>query len=199
MMHYMPQNWTSDDTDGLERIKIQYGTSYVYPLSLMTNHVSAVPNHQTGRTTSLDFRGKVAMAGNFGYELDVTSMSEEEKQTVREQVALYKSIRPLVQYGTFYRLLSPYDGEGTAWIIVSDDRKEAVAFYYQRLTTANPPMARMRLDGLDPDQTYVVDGKDELSGSQLMNYGINIDNQVVARDFSSMMVRLRAKDPDKAD
>ncbi len=199
MMHYMPQNWTSDDTDGLERIKIQYGTSYVYPLSLMTNHVSAVPNHQTGRTTSLDFRGKVAMAGNFGYELDVTSMSEEEKQTVREQVALYKSIRSLVQYGTFYRLLSPYDGEGTAWIIVSDDRKEAVAFYYQRLTTANPPMARMRLDGLDPDQTYVVDGKDELSGSQLMNYGINIDNQVVARDFSSMMVRLRAKDPDKAD
>lgn len=193
MMHYMPQNWTSDDTDGLERLKIQYGTSLVYPTSLMTNHVSAVPNHQTGRITSLDFRGKVAMSGNFGYELDVTTMSDEEKEIVKEQITVYKSIRRLVQYGTFYRLLSPFQGESTGWITVSEDKQEAVAFYYQRLTTANPPMGKMRLDGLNPELTYVVNDEYEVSGSQLMNYGINIDNQVLGRDFSSMMIHLKAK------
>jgi alpha-galactosidase len=125
MLYYMPQTWTSDDTDAIERLKIQYGTSIVYPISSMGAHVSAVPNHQVDRITPLETRGHVAMSGNFGYELDLTKFTEEEKATVKEQVAIYKEIRHLVQFGDFYRLLSPFVGNETAWMFVSDDRKEA--------------------------------------------------------------------------
>lgn len=107
MLFYMPQTWTSDNTDAISRLKIQYGTSIVYPLSAMGSHVSAVPNHQVHRITSLELRGHVAMSGNFGYELDLTRFSEEEKQAVKEQVALYKELRKLVQFGEQFRLLSP--------------------------------------------------------------------------------------------
>src|SRR5690606_37870084 len=110
MLHYMPQTWTSDNTDAVSRLKIQYGTSIVYPISTMGAHVSAVPNHQVGRMTSLETRGNVALSGNFGYELDLTKFTEEEKAAVTEQVKLYKDIRPLVQFGDFYRLASPFEG-----------------------------------------------------------------------------------------
>src|SRR5690606_7230104 len=102
-LYYMPQTWTSDNTDAISRLKIQYGTSIVYPVSSMGSHVSAVPNHQVGRITSLDTRGNVALSGNFGYELDLTQFADEEKVLVKEQVAKYKEIRHLVQFGDFYR------------------------------------------------------------------------------------------------
>ena len=111
MLYYMPQTWTSDNTDAVSRLKIQYGTSLVYPIISMGSHVSAVPNHQVNRITSLDMRGDVAMSGNLGYELDLTKLSKVEKETVKKQVAKYKEVRKLVQFGDFYRLHSPFEGK----------------------------------------------------------------------------------------
>ena len=102
-LHYMPQSWTSDNTDAMERLKIQYGTSIAYPISSMTAHVSQIPNHQTGRTTSLNTRGNVAMSGVLGYELNLTELSQEEKEKIKEQIVTYKEIRQIIQYGKFYR------------------------------------------------------------------------------------------------
>lgn len=124
MLYYMPQTWTSDDTDAVERLKIQYGTSMVYPASSMGAHVSAVPNHQVHRITPLETRGHVAMSGNFGYELDLTKLTEAEREDIRKQVSEYKELRMLIQYGDFYRLLSPFEGNETAWMFVSADKKK---------------------------------------------------------------------------
>lgn len=135
MLYYMPQTWTSDDTDAVERLKIQYGTSMVYPASSMGAHVSAVPNHQVHRITPLETRGHVAMSGNFGYELDLTKLTEAEREDIRKQVSEYKELRMLIQYGDFYRLLSPFEGNETAWMFVSADKKEAFATYFQVLVS----------------------------------------------------------------
>lgn len=197
ILYYMPQTWTSDNTDAAERLKIQYGTSLVYPTSAMTAHVSAVPNHQTGRITSLKFRGEVAMAGNFGYELDITKMSEEEKKEVKAQIALYKEIRELIQFGNFYRLLSPFDGNDTAWMYVTQDKKKAVVFYYLIYTVPNESLIHVKLDGLNPDYNYRFIDKDNLiiSGEQLMNYGINTFGELNKNcDYQSIMWRLCAEE-----
>jgi alpha-galactosidase len=195
MLYYMPQNWTSDDTDGVERLKIQYGTSMVYPSSVMTAHVSAVPNHQTGRIVPLSFRGHVAMAGNFGYELDVTQMSLEEKEKVKEQIAIYKEIRPVVQFGDFYRLLSPFEDKFTSWMYVTEDKSEAVVFFYKILATPNAPLIRFTLEGLNPEYHYSVSGYDSIiSGEQMMNFGLNVPSQLAWGDFTSMLCHLKAID-----
>lgn len=154
MLYYMPQTWTSDNSDAVSRLKIQYGTSLVYPLSSMGAHVSAVPNHQVHRNTSLRTRGHAAMSGNFGYELDLTAFSEQEKEEVREQVKLYKEIRHLVQFGDFYRLRNPFEGNEAAWTIVSEDRSEAVLYYFRILSEANEPIRWLRTMGLDPEGDY---------------------------------------------
>ncbi|SHK62224.1 alpha-galactosidase [Anaerocolumna jejuensis DSM 15929] len=194
ILYYMPQNWTSDDTDAVERLKIQYGTSLVYPVSAMTAHVSAVPNHQTGRVTSLEFRGDVAMAGNFGYELDAAKLSGEEKETVKAQISAYKRLRKLIQYGDFYRLLSPFEGNHTAWMFVSEDKKEAVVFFYRVLNTPNDALYRFSLAGLSEELVYELEGTDSvLSGSQLMNYGLNVPAELTWGDFRSKMFILKAK------
>lgn len=192
MLYYMPQNWTSDDTDAVERLKIQYGTSYVYPTSAMTAHVSAVPNHQTGRIVPIDFRGHVAMAGNFGYELDVTKMLAEEKKLVKEQVKLYKEIREIVQFGELYRLLSPFEDQFTAWMYVTEDKEEAVVFFYKVLTIPNAPLLRFKLDGLNPEYNYMIQELDTpLSGEQLMGYGINVPTELGWGDYRSFMYHLK--------
>ncbi|MCZ4150925.1 alpha-galactosidase, partial [Escherichia coli] len=135
---YMPQTWTSDDTDAIERLAIQYGTSIVYPVSTMGAHVSNVPNHQVHRTTSLTMRGDVAMSGNFGYELDLTALSAEDKALAARQVAQYKEIRSLVQQGDMHRLLSPFEGRGnTAWMFVNEDQSEAFVAFFRVLAEAN--------------------------------------------------------------
>jgi alpha-galactosidase len=194
ILYYMPQNWTSDDTDAVERLKIQYGTSVVYPVCAMTAHVSAAPNHQTGRGTSLGFRHSVAMAGNFGYELDVTRLGGDEKAMLKEQTALCKSIRRLVQFGDLYRLLSPFEGNYTSFLYVSEDKKEAVLFLYKVMNVPNGPLYRFRLDGLAPDYNYRI-GESGLviSGAQLMNYGINEPEEFTWGDFNGKVIRLRAE------
>ncbi|WP_339302045.1 alpha-galactosidase [Paenibacillus sp. FSL K6-2441] len=192
MLYYMPQTWTSDDTDAAERLKIQYGTSIVYPVSTMGAHVSAVPNHQVERTTPLTFRGDVAMSGNFGYELDLTRFTEEEKETAKRQIALYKEIRGLVQQGDLYRLQSPFEGNETAWMFVSPDQSEALLFYFRVLAEPNGPLRSVKLQGLDPAKDYEVAGSGEVyGGDRLMNAGLSMAS--VRGDFSSKMVHLKAK------
>lgn len=191
MLYYMPQTWTSDDTDAVERLKIQYGTSLVYPVSTMGAHVSAVPNHQVGRTTSLEFRGDVAMSGNFGYELDLTKFTDQEKEIAKRQIAVYKEIRGLVQQGDLYRLLSPFEGNETSWMFVSPDRNEALWFYFKVLAEPNAPLKNVKLQGLDPDKDYLLETSGEIyGGDRLMAAGLPVS--MLHGDFSSMWVRLKA-------
>ena len=193
ILYYMPQNWTSDDTDGVERLKIQHGTSIVYPTCAMTAHVSAVPNHQTGRITSMEFRHAVAMRGNFGYELDATKFNDDERTYIKEQVALYKSIRKTIQFGNLYRLDSPFEGNDTSLIYVSEDKREAVVFLYKVLSIPNEPLGRTKLMGLNPSYNYEVGDESIISGQQLMNYGINEPEELSNGDYKGSMLILRAQ------
>lgn len=191
MLYYMPQTWTSDDTDAVERLKIQYGTSLVYPISSIGAHVSAVPNHQVHRMTPLKMRGDVAMSGNFGYELDLTKFTEEEKELVKEQVKQYKEIRSLVQQGDQYRLLSPFEGDETAWMFVSGDRKEALAFYFRVLAKPHPADTRLKLNGLNPDFDYRIEGMDGVwPGDRLMEVGLLVPE--LKGDYASTSFKLTA-------
>ncbi|MCX7709987.1 MAG: alpha-galactosidase [Clostridia bacterium] len=191
MLYFMPQVWTSDNTDAVERLKIQYGTSLIYPLSAMGSHVSAVPNHQVFRSTPLETRGMVAMSGTFGYELDLTKMSDEEKRIVKKQIEMYKEIRHLIQFGDFYRLLNPFESNEAAWIFVSEDKTEAFAAYFSVLAIPNPPLKRLRLDGLDPEKDYRVEGIGKVfGGDELMNSGLAIPE--LQGDFQGVVWRLRS-------
>jgi alpha-galactosidase len=158
LLAYAPQAWTSDDTDAIERLRIQWGASLLYPTSAMGAHVSAVPNHQTGRRTPIATRAAVAFFGVFGYELDATGLTSAERAEVADQVAFYKDHRELLQRGRFVRLRSPFEGDGneTAWMSVSDDRRQAVVGFYQTLTRPNPRVNRLRLRELDPSARYRI-------------------------------------------
>ena len=173
MLYYAPQGWTSDDTDAIERLKIQYGTSMVYPVSCMGSHVSASPNHQTNRVTPIETRADVAYFGTFGYELDLLKLSEEEKAEVRRQIAFMKEKRDLIQKGTFYRLKSPFEGNETAWMIVSEDQKTALVGYYRVMQPVNVGFKRLKLKGLKEDICYKVSGYDyDCYGDELMQAGM---------------------------
>ena len=158
LLAYAPQGWTSDATDAVERLRIQWGTSLVYPLSSMGAHVSAVPNHQVARRTPLATRAASAFFGVFGYELDATAFSEDDRREVADQVAFYRTHRDLLQRGRFVRLVGPFDGDGneTAWMCVAADARHAVVGFYRVLNRPNPGPRRLRLRGLDPAATYRV-------------------------------------------
>jgi alpha-galactosidase len=184
MLYYMPQTWTSDDTDPVERLFIQYGTSLVYPVSTMGAHVSAVPNHQTGRTPPLKMRGDVAMSGNFGYELDLTAFTEDEKQQVREQIQYYKEIQTLVAEGDMYRLASPFEGNTTAWMFVSEEKDEFFFAYFRIQAKVNPAITRIRLQGICPDVIYQCKENGICyRGDELMEIGLIMD---VHGDYQSV-------------
>ena len=200
MLHYSPQVWCSDNTDAVERQKIQYGTSMVYPLSTMGAHVSAVPNHQVNRITPLNTRGNVAYFGAFGYELDLNLLSNEEQEEVKEQIIQYKKYRKLIHQGRFYRIESPFEQEDTAWIVVSEDKKEAIAVYFFNLHHANVGWLRFRLKGLDAEKQYVLSLNDKevsMSGSELMYAGIPLDRNKEGKkygDFSSLLFYIREEE-----
>jgi alpha-galactosidase len=158
ILAFAPQGWTSDDTDAVERLRIQWGTSLVYPLSSMGAHVAAVPNHQVGRVVPLATRAAVAFFGVLGYELDPTALSPQERREVADQVAFYKEHRALFQRGRFVRLRSPFEGRGNeaAWMVVDDDRRRAVVGWYRVLNVPEPAVERIRLRGLDPAAVYRV-------------------------------------------
>lgn len=176
MLYYTPQIWCSDNTDAIERIKIQHGTSFGYPVSTVGSHVSAVPNHQTGRVTNITTRAAVAMAGSFGYELDLNIVSEEEKEMVKTQIADCKKYWNLTHEGLYYRLHDPLENpEAAAWEFVSEDKREALLTVVTLDTHCNPPANYVKLKGLNPDAMYRVEGKSEqYSGSALMYGGIPI-------------------------
>ena len=189
MLYYMPQSWASDDTDAVERLYIQYGTSLVYPLSSMGAHVSAVPNHQVNRTTSLKMRGDVAMSGNFGYELDLTKFTDEEKAEVKKQVAEYKELRKFVPSGEFYRLKNPFEGNTAAWQVISEDGRNVFAAYFQILGKVNPGIMRMKFKALEPEAEYEVVGEDKIySGEELMQIGLLVE---FYGDYQSRTWRLK--------
>ncbi|MEW9700206.1 alpha-galactosidase [Paenibacillus sp. SI8] len=191
MLYYMPQTWTSDNTDAIERLKIQYGMSLVYPVSAIGAHVSAVPNHQVGRMTPLTTRGDTAMSGNFGYELDLTKLSEEEKSIVKEQVLQYKRFRSLVQTGNYYRLLSPFAGNESSWMFISEDQTEALVFYFRVLAESNIPVRRLKLHGLNPELVYVNTGTAQMmSGDRLLHDGLSLPQ--VKGDYASTWIHLQA-------
>ena len=193
MLHYMPQTWTSDNTDALCRCQIQYSTSLVFPPFAMGSHVSAVPNHQTGRITPIETRGNVAMSGCFGYELDLNTLSADDLDKVRQQIKRVKTLRNTLLYGDFHRLLSPYEGNDTAWITVSKDKNEAVFMLTRVLAKSGtfPPLVQLR--GLDAAKTYtVVETGEGYSGSELMNLGLSV--RLPWGDAASVSWTLRADD-----
>ena len=197
MLHFSPQVWCSDNTDAVERLKIQYGTSVVYPISTIGAHVSAIPNHQINRITPLKTRGNVAFFGAFGYELDLNVLTDEELTEIREQITIYKKYRKLIHQGVFYRIENPFDKGDTAWIVVSENKKEAIAVYYFNLHHANAGWLRFKLKGLEEEKQYRLSLNGEeivLYGSELMHAGLPLNRNNESKkngDFSSLLFYLR--------
>ena len=175
MLCYFPQIWCSDNTDAEERLYIQYGTSLAYPVCTMGAHVSASPNHQLGRSTPFEMRGNVAMLGQFGYELDLLTLSDSELDFAKEQIRFYKAHQDTIQYGDLYRILSPYDGNICAWQFISKDKKEVIVFAFNITGKATNLPKLIKLQGLDGDMQYKDAAlKKTYSGEYLMRYGIPV-------------------------
>ena len=208
LLYYAPQGWASDDSDAVERLKIQYGTSFCYPVSSIGSHVSVTPNHQVYRDTPLHTRANVAYFGTFGYELDLNKLAGEEIIQVKEQIRFMKTYRKLIQFGDFYRLSSPFEKNITAWMVVSEDRRQAVVGWYRTLNGANVPLGRLRLSGLDENLSYCVCEEGLESGAcyygdELMNAGlVTTENGAMdgtlsekhSCDFDSRIYVLKAED-----
>ncbi len=192
MLYYTPQIWCSDNTDAVDRLRIQYGTSFCYPASTMGAHVSAVPNGQTGHATPMETRGVVAMSGTFGYEMDLGTVTGEERETIARQVQQYKEHWDLVESGDYYRLSSPFDeGPYTAWTHVAPDRRRALVSLVTGTMHAAPPFSTLRLKGLDPDLCYRVNGKESYRGDVLMQVGYPVP--ILLNDYQSMQLVLEAE------
>lgn len=199
MLHYMPQVWTSDDTDAIVRLNIQHGTSLAYPLISMGAHVSDIPNHQTARKTSLEIRNNVAAFGNFGYELDLLKFDEETDISVAKYLEFYKENRKLIQFGDFYRLESPFEGNTASWMVVDKEKNEALVGHFTILASPNPGYnAKVILKGLNPDKKYSINGEFEAYGDELMNVGIvfpqpdrYFSKDSETQDFKSKIFKLK--------
>ncbi|WP_213620453.1 alpha-galactosidase [Paenibacillus sp. J22TS3] len=203
MLYYAPQTWTSDNSEAIERLKIQYGTSMAYPLSTMGAHVSSIPNHQIGRTAPLQTRGHVAFFGVLGYELNPLQLTDSDRKIIKEQIQTYKRYRRLISKGTFYRLQSPFEGNEIAWMTVDDNADQALVGWYQVLSRPNEPYWRLRLTALCPEEIYYVEELNSYySGSELMNVGLLLtphpsdhqDFNIIEKwDFASRMFTLIKK------
>ena len=191
MLYYMPQTWTSDDSDAVERLKIQYGTSIVYPFSTMGAHVSAVPNHQVGRITSFEMRCNVALAGQFGFELDLNKCTEEELKTAEKSIKTYRELGEVFHKGDCYRLKSPFDSDVCAIEFVSEDKNTVILTLNSSKATAYAPDEYILLEGLDENALYALDGTDKrFGGDYLMNIGYHFvndrENQSVTAVFKKI-------------
>lgn len=194
MLYYSPQIWCSDDTDAIERLKIQEGTALIYPLSAMGAHVSDCPNHTVGRTTPFKTRGDVALAGTFGYELDITKISEEERNRIPEQIAAYHKYNDLVRTGDYYRIASYREnGYYDCYMVVSKDKREALVTFVSVLNRPNYKSRRIKLQGLNPAYRYRIEGTElTLYGDTIMNAGINAANPW--GDYQSALIHLTAEE-----
>ena len=188
-LHYVPQIWTSDNSDAVARLKIQYSTSIGYPLSSISAHVTASPNHQNGRITPLKTRADVAYAGMFGYELDITQMSNEDIEEIKKQISFYKSIHTLIRTADFYRLQSPYETNYCTWQAVSPDKNEAFVMSCKIETVRDKENNYIKLYGLDSSATYTdtLTGK-TYYGDELLNRGIMFEYEL--KDFSTVIMHL---------
>ena len=177
MLYYMPQTWTSDDSDAVERLKIQYGTSIVYPFSTMGAHVSAVPNHQVGRITSFEMRCNVALAGQFGFELDLNKCTEEELKTAEKSIKTYRELGEVFHKGDCYRLKSPFDSDVCAIEFISEDKNTVILTLNSSKATPYAPDEYILFEGLDENAVYTLDGTDKrFGGDYLMNVGYHFVN-----------------------
>lgn len=189
IMPWFDEFWVSDDTDALQRLYLQWGTSYFYPSVAMASHISAAPNHQTGRSVPMKFRIDVAMSGRLGLEIQPRDMSDAEKALCRQAIADYKKVRPVVQFGDLYRLDSPYDDNGiTSLMYCSEDKEKAVFYWWKPLGFCDEHLPVVRMEGLDPDREYKVTELHSIdrfpmpcegrvfSGKFLMENGLNIPN-----------------------
>lgn len=177
MLYYSPQIWCSDDTDAIERLKIQHGTSMCYPCSAMGAHVSDCPNHTVGRNTPFKTRGHVAMVGTFGYELDVTRIPQEDRDAIPAQIEEFNKFNKLVRTGDHYRIGNMFeDNTWDAWEFVAKDKSEALFEFVQVLGRPNERSRRIKLKGLEADAYYYEENEPDkkISGAALMNAGINI-------------------------
>lgn len=200
MLFYSPQIWCSDDTDAIERLAIQEGTSLIYPLSTMGAHVSVCPNHACGRITPFKTRGYVALSGTFGYELDITKLSDEDKGMIPNQIALYKKYSDLIRNGDYWRIASfRENNEYDCWMSVSKDKKEALITFIQVLNHPNYKMRFIKISGLDDDKNYEISFPDEdktqwepviLSGKTIKNAGITIKRDW--GDFQGKLIYLKS-------
>ncbi len=190
VLHYMPQIWTSDNSDAAARLKIQYSTSMAYPVSAVSAHVTAVPNHQNGRVTPLKTRADVAYTGVFGYELDITKMSEQELEEIKTQISFYKSIRTLIRTSDFYRLQSPYESNYCTWAAAACDSSEAFIMSCRIMSDRGAERNYIRIPGLDPSARYTdtITGK-TFYGDELKNRGIMFDYEL--KDFASVIMHLK--------
>ncbi len=190
MLYYSPQIWCSDNTDALDRIKIQYGTSFFYPISSMGAHVSVCPNHQTGRTTSLNTRGVVAMCGTFGYELNLGLMSDEEKAKVRTQIANFKQYQDLIRDGKFYRLTNPFESNLSAWQFVSEDGEKVLLSAVIQQPHGCKDLYYVKMRGLKETGIYEdLITKAHYSGSALMKAGYPIPEMIGESPACQMLLR----------
>ena len=188
ILQYFPQIWTSDDTDAAERIQIQFGTSLVYPPSAMGAHLSAIPNGQTMRNTSIVFRAHVAMmGGSFGIELDPAELSHSDLKQLPELIAVAEKVNPIVITGDFYRLQLPNESNNPAAMFISEDGNKAVVFYFQLQSLFNDQWPVLQLQGLDPKAKYHIDGNGTYSGATLMNGGLSFQ---FAGDYDSKLIML---------
>ncbi|WP_071130596.1 alpha-galactosidase [Enterococcus timonensis] len=205
LLYYAPQTWASDDTDAVERLKIQSGASMVYPLSTIGGHISAVPNHQVGRTTTLKMRGDVALFSTFGYELDLNQLNAAEKQEIAQQIQTYHKYSSLIQTGDFYQLAC--ETNQVAWLVVSKNKQEALVGFYQILAQPNQPYVRLKLTGLAKDTSYQVNGEKLRTSSSLENIGLILNENYTDRtkeywtrqqqhDFSSRIFHLQQMQPE---
>lgn len=205
---YFDEFWVSDNTDALQRVYMQWGTSYFFPAIAMASHISAAPNHQTFRTIPLKYRIDVAMSGRLGMEIQPKNMTDEEKDLCRKAIADYKKIRPIVQLGDIYRLVSPYDHQGVASLMYTSPEKDKAVFYWWKTEHfVNQHLPRVTMAGLDPEKTYRItelnridnqplafEGK-TYSGAYLMKNGLEIPyNHIVdyhkQNDYSSRVLYL---------
>ena len=191
MLYFAPQIWASDDTDAIERLKIQHGTSICYPASTMGAHVSDCPNHAIGRTTPFATRGDVAMVGTFGYELDVTRIPEADREAIPGQIEKFKKFNPLVRTGDQYRLGNLFEDDSyDAWMFVAKDKSEAVFTFVQILNRPSTPSRRILLRGLDPKRSYRnVDTGEVRLGATWMTGGVIVG---AFGDFASRTMHFTA-------
>ena len=191
MLHYTPQIWCSDDTDPIERLTIQRGTSFAYPISSMGAHVSAAPNHQTGRTTPLQTRGFVAMSGAFGYELDLAKLSEDELEEIRHQIGHFRQDESLLQRGLYYRLDEFTEAQdASAWLFVSQDKTRALLNVVVTSPHGNAPLIHLKLKGLDPQAVYAMEEDDAVCSGAALMYGGYTLPQLVG-DYPAVQLHLK--------